>query len=511
MTELEVDAQDVVRLMLQFCKENGLKESLKTLQQESQVALNTVESVEVFLTDVQTGNWDAVLQACQSLQLPVGKLMAVHEQIILELLELREVDVARAMLRQTEAMQAMKQEQPERYMRLESLCSRPIWDAREAYEAGNSKETRRVEIAKSLSTEVTVVPPSRLLVLIGQALKWQQHQGMLPPGTQFDVFRGTAAAKPDENDEFPTKSTHQIKFGKKSHAECAAFSPDGQYLVSGSIDGFVEVWDHETGKLRKDLKYQANEDLMMHEEAVLSLAWSKDSELLATADQGGKIKVWKVRTGQCARRFDKAHSQGITCLCFSRDSTQICSASYDATMRMHGLKSGKMLKEMRGHSSYINHCSYTTDGLRLVSAGSDGWVKVWDPKTAENLHSFRPNPAGAEIPVNCVCMLPKSDHILVCDRSSTAYVMTIQGQVVKTISSGKKTGGDFLSACVSRMGTWLYCIAEDQTMYVFSIRDSKLEHLVRIHDKEPIGLCQHPHRNLVATYADDCSLKLWRS
>lgn len=37
MEDLEVDAQDVVRLMLQFCKENGLKESLKMLQQESQV------------------------------------------------------------------------------------------------------------------------------------------------------------------------------------------------------------------------------------------------------------------------------------------------------------------------------------------------------------------------------------------------------------------------------------------------------------------------------------------
>ena len=30
-----------------------------------------------------------------------------------------------------------------------------------------------------------------------------QHQGMLPAGTQFDVFRGTAAAKADETDDYP--------------------------------------------------------------------------------------------------------------------------------------------------------------------------------------------------------------------------------------------------------------------------------------------------------------------
>lgn len=87
-------------------------------------------------------------------------------------------------------------------------------------------------------------------------------------------------------------------------------------------------------------------------------------------------KVWKLQTGQCLRRFERAHSKGVTSIQFSRDGSQLLSASYDQTIRIHGLKSGKTLKEFKGHTSFVNMATFVPDSPQILSCSSDGSVKV---------------------------------------------------------------------------------------------------------------------------------------
>ncbi|KAJ3289110.1 Serine/threonine-protein kinase smu1 [Rhizoclosmatium sp. JEL0117] len=522
---MEVEAADVIRLIQQFLRENNLHRTLATLQDESSITLNTVESLDSFSLDITQGNWDVVLKTIASLSIPQRKLLDLYEHITIELIEMKELQAARSLLRQTEVMQLLKDIYPDRYLKLEQLISKISFEPKEAYPNRSSKEKRRAIIAQSLASEVTVAPPSRLLTLLGQSLKYQKSQGLIPEDDipAFDLFRGIVPQAKVEEDMPTTQLYQSIKFPKKAHAECVTFSGDGQWMVTGAMDGMIEVWSYLTGKLRKDLKYQVEENFMMMDAAVLCLAFSKDSEHLASGSQDGFIKVWKISTGQCVRRFPTAHAQGVTSVAFSRDGGTVLSGSFDQTVRIHGIKSGKMVKEFRGHVSFVNDAIFSLDGHRVISGSSDGTVKIWDAKTAEclntlTLHEGHSVTSGVHsATVSRLLQMPNNgDNFLVCNKSPFVYIVTLKGTVVKYFRIGKGLGdapvSEIVSACVSAKGEFVYTATEDGMMQWYSVEGDSIypQSSLKACESDIINITHHPFSNILAVAGENGLVTLYK-
>lgn len=295
---------------------------------------------------IRHGKWDEVLPLIQDLRLPYSKLANLYEQIIFELLEFREIESVSEILKEgkgeepidrndqgmSSVLITMRKEDPNRFYKMEKLLNQPHFERDQIYEGGITKEKRRIQIAQEIVDELQTAPQSRLMSLLTQALRYQQIQGVLPEGQQYDLFR-EISPESLQPELYPTRMHGQIKFGKKSYPVAAEFSSDGQFLVSGSVDGFIEVWNFSTCKLRKDLVYQASDKFMIHKASVLCLSFSSDGMLLASGDREGSVKVWELKTGKCIQKFTKAHQKSISALKFSKQGTKILTCSQDESLR----------------------------------------------------------------------------------------------------------------------------------------------------------------------------------
>jgi WD40 repeat protein len=207
--------------------------------------------------------------------------------------------------------------------------------------------------------------------------------------------------------------------GHTGTVDCAAFSPEGKYIVTGSYDGTARVWNARSGNQIALLKghsgaiygvsysrdgtsiVTASQDttaavfdsksgerisiLRGHQNVVTKAAFSPNGKEVVTASKDLTARLWDADSGTNVAVLD--HNGEVTSAEFSPDGKIVVTASADYTAKLWDAATGRLLTVLQ-HSDAVSNASFSPDGTRIVTSSNDNTLRLWDAATGQILASF---------------------------------------------------------------------------------------------------------------------------
>lgn len=255
---------------------------------------------------------------------------------------------------------------------------------------------------------------------------------------------------------------------EEGHGECIySLQFNEKYLVSGSRDRTLKVWDLETGRCLRTLT--------KHRGSVLCLQFDShpDEDIIVSGSSDSDIIIWKFSTGEEIQKLDKAHAESVLNVKFDKRILVTCSK--DKTIKIFNrrpLRAGDLgyvevdpvpvnirygssipvspsdlpvtppwtlIGVLQGHSAAVN--AVQIHEREVVSASGDRHIKVWDWPTQACIRTIVGHTKG----IACVqydgrrIVSGSSDNVVkVFDRQTGLEVASLRGHsnLVRTVQAG---------------------------------------------------------------------------
>lgn len=185
--------------------------------------------------------------------------------------------------------------------------------------------------------------------------------------------------------------------GHMGALDCAVFSPDGQMVAGGGgyaykdgkwqgSDFSVWLWNVATGRLIH--RFEG------HTGRVPGAAFSPNGQSLVTASWDCTVRLWDIPSKQPTQVL-KGHGNGTgTAVAFSPDGSLVVSGVWDGTIRMWDAQDGRELHVLEGHGAQLETIAFSPDGSQVLSASADRTMRLWDAKTGRPQYTFPMQPGG---------------------------------------------------------------------------------------------------------------------
>jgi WD40 repeat protein len=250
-----------------------------------------------------------------------------------------------------------------------------------------------------------------------------------------------------------------------------AFSPNGKFLISGSFDETIQLWNLLTRKLIRT--YPGQKD------GVQAVLITPDTQTLISAGGTAKtnsdkaIRITNLKNGKVIGNLN-SHTLGITALAMTPDGQTLASGSYDKTIKLWNWKTRKLTNTLTGHSSWVKAIAISPNGKTLVSGGgspdekTDSSVKMWDLPTGKLIRTIPGNSSS----ISYVGFTADGQKIISGSETEIKILDANNGEIVNTIKAPTPEG--IKAIAISPNGTTIATTSLDASVKLWNIADGKL-------------------------------------
>ncbi|KUI69792.1 Vegetative incompatibility protein HET-E-1 [Cytospora mali] len=284
------------------------------------------------------------------------------------------------------------------------------------------------------------------------------------------------------------------------------FSADGKFLISGGDDREVRVWnwDGDTCELFRTLTG--------HGESINCIVSSPFEYHIASGSDDGYILVWDAESGEEIKRSSQLDTS-ILSLAFSHDGSKLVSGCLNSVIYVWDYKKGPT-QELRGHTRAVASVAFSPEGLYLASSSHDTKIRFWYDKCDETTsigeaEHPRGQPPFSTHPIYTLAVSPDGRYI-----ASVAgdYTITLwDGDTGERLERASRMGhsDDVSSLVFSHDGQCLASASDDKLVHIYYVADGRLRHSFSDHGDWVRCVAFSADAQYVVSGSDDFTVRVW--